>query len=180
METLKKIVRNQYFPAAAVLTAVVLFWTIAMFGGLSLLHNNQPPMATLTWLLFVYGAAVLTPLAGVIAATDLVRRWRRNRQYAQAGTAQADLGEDSSYEDEPMQEAAVADESLHNAPAQDEFAPEEPAKDQPATVEQDEQQPAAESPRQSAPTQPVKYSPAAQHQPAMKQPAQTKQRKTAA
>jgi hypothetical protein len=180
VETLKKIVRNQYFPAAAVLTAVVLFWTIAMFGGLSLLHNNQPPMATLTWLLFVYGAAVLTPLAGVIAATDLVRRWRRNRQYAQAGMAQADLGEDGSYEDEPMQEAAVADESLHNAPAQDEFAPEEPAKDQPATVEQDEQQPAAESPRQSAPTQPVKYSPAAQHQPAMKQPAQTKQRKTAA
>ena len=83
METLKKIVSNQYFPAAAVLTAVVLFWTIAMFGGLSLLHNNQPPMATLTWLLFVYAAAVLTPLAGIIAATDLVRRWRRNRQYAQ-------------------------------------------------------------------------------------------------
>ncbi|MCU1434355.1 MAG: hypothetical protein JWR71_1080 [Pseudarthrobacter sp.] len=185
METLKKIVRNQYFPAAAVLTAVVLFWTIAMFGGLSLLHNNQPPMATLTWLLFVYGAAVLTPLAGVIAATDLVRRWRRNRQYAQDGMAQTDLGEDGNYEDEPMQEAAVADESLNIASAQDEFAPEEPAKDQPAmdqtaTVEQDEQQPAAESPRQSAPTQPVKYSPAAQHQPAKKQPAQTKQRKTAA
>src|SRR6476620_1676442 len=68
VESLKKIVSNQYFPAAAVLTAVVLFWTIAMFGGLSLLHNNQPPMATLTWMLFVYAAAVLTPLAGIIAA----------------------------------------------------------------------------------------------------------------
>ena len=84
METLKKIVKNQYFPAAAVLAAVMLFWVIAMFGGLSLLNNNQPPMATLTWLLFVYAAAVLTPLAGVVAAVNLVRRWQRNRQYAQA------------------------------------------------------------------------------------------------
>lgn len=82
METLKKILRNQYFPAAAVLTAVLLFWVIAMFGGLSLLNNNQPPMATLTWMLFVYAAAVLTPLAGVLAGMDLVRRWRRNRMYA--------------------------------------------------------------------------------------------------
>ena len=79
MEPLKKIVKNEYFPAAAVLAAVVLFWVIAMFGGLSLLNNNQPPMATLTWMLFVYAAAVLTPLAGVLAAVNLVRRWQRNR-----------------------------------------------------------------------------------------------------
>lgn len=175
METLKKIVRNQYFPAAAVLTAVVLFWTIAMFGGLSLLHNNQPPMATLTWLLFVYGAAVLTPLAGVIAATDLVRRWRRNRQYAQA-----DMVQDDGYEYEVAQEVTAADESVHNEPAQDEFTREEPVQSEPASVRQGAQHPAGETPTQSAPTQPVKYSPAAQHQPAMKQPAQTKQRKTAA
>jgi hypothetical protein len=84
METLKKIVKNQYFPAAAVLAAVVLFWIIAMFGGLSLLHNNQPPMATLTWMLFVYGAAVLTPLAGILAAMDLYRRWNLNRNAAPA------------------------------------------------------------------------------------------------
>lgn len=82
METLKKIVTNQYFPAAAVLTAVVLFWAVGLLGGLSLLHNNQPPLTTLTWMLFVYGAAVLTPLAGLLAAADLLRRWRRNREAA--------------------------------------------------------------------------------------------------
>ena len=53
METLKTIVSNQYFPAAAVLTAVVLFWAVGLLGGLSLLHNNQPPLSTLTWMLFV-------------------------------------------------------------------------------------------------------------------------------
>lgn len=87
METLKKVVTNQYFPAGAVLTAVLLFWVVAMLGGLSLLNNNQPPLTTLTWLLFVYAAAVLTPLAGLLAAVDLVRRWRRNRAAAPATTA---------------------------------------------------------------------------------------------
>lgn len=84
METLKKIVTNQYFPAGAVLTAVLLFWIVAMLGGLSLLNNNQPPLTTLTWMLFVYAAAVLTPLAGLFAAVDLVRRCRRNRAAAVA------------------------------------------------------------------------------------------------
>jgi len=114
METLKKIVTNQYFPAAAVLTAVVLFWTIAMFGGLSLLNNNQPPMATLTWMLFVYAAAVLTPLAGVLAGVDLVRRWRRNRMYALAmqdgtvkyGTAENEATRDEALGDEQVREPA--------------------------------------------------------------------------
>ena len=82
METLKKIVTNQYFPAGAVLAAVILFWLVGLLGGLSLLHNNQPPLTTLTWMLFVYTAAVLTPLAGLLAAVDLVRRWRRNRAAA--------------------------------------------------------------------------------------------------
>ncbi|ELT44446.1 hypothetical protein [Arthrobacter nitrophenolicus] len=82
METLKKVLTNQYFPAAAVLTAVILFWAVGLLGGLSLLHNNQPPLTTLTWMLFVYGAAVLTPLAGMLAAADLLRRWRRNRAAA--------------------------------------------------------------------------------------------------
>lgn len=169
METLKKIVSNQYFPAAAVLTVVVLFWTIAMFGGLSLLHNNQPPMATLTWMLFVYGAAVLTPLAGVIAATDLVRRWRRNRQYAQAGQWQA----------EDTQASLVTDEIADHAPVQDAPIQDEPVWDQPRTDEQDVQPPAPEAPRQSAPTQPVQHRPAVR-QPVKKQPGQPKQRKTAA
>jgi len=89
METLKKVVSNQYFPAGAVLTAVLLFWVVAMLGGLSLLNNNQPPLTTLTWMLFVYAAAVLTPLAGVLAAVDLVRRWRRNRAAAPASSTDA-------------------------------------------------------------------------------------------
>ena len=93
METLKKVVTNQYFPAGAVLTAVLLFWIVGMFGGLSLLNNNQPPLTTLTWMLFVYAAAVLTPLAGVLAAVDLLRRWRRNRAAAPApATFQAASG----------------------------------------------------------------------------------------
>lgn len=86
METLKKIVTNQYFPAGSVLTAVVLFWVVGLLGGLSLLNNNQPPLTTLTWLLFVYSAAVLSPVAGLVAGVDLVRRWRRNRATGAAGS----------------------------------------------------------------------------------------------
>lgn len=82
METVKKIVANQYFPAAAVLAAAVLFWLVGSLGGLSLLHNNQPPLATLTWLLFVYASAAVTLFAGLLAAVDLVRRWRSNRAAA--------------------------------------------------------------------------------------------------
>lgn len=80
MKTLKTVVTSEYFPAAAVLSGVVLFWTLGLFGGLSLLSSTQTPLMTITWLLFVYGAAVLSPLAGLLAVTDLIRRWRRNRQ----------------------------------------------------------------------------------------------------
>jgi hypothetical protein len=80
MKTLISVVKNEYFPAATVLFAVVLFWTLGLFGGLSLLSTRQTPVATLTWLLFVYAAAVLSPLAGLLAAMDLIRRWLRNRQ----------------------------------------------------------------------------------------------------
>ncbi|NUS36351.1 MAG: hypothetical protein HOQ04_07805 [Pseudarthrobacter sp.] len=90
METLKKIVASQYFPAGAVLTAVLLFWVVGLLGGLSLLNNSQPPLTTLTWMLFVYSAAVLTPLAGLWAAVDLFRRWRRDRAGAAAPVAQAE------------------------------------------------------------------------------------------
>lgn len=82
MNTLMTVVTNEYFPAAAVLLAVVLFWTVGLFGGLSLLSTSQPPIATLTWLLFVYTAAVLSPLAGLLAVVDLLRRWLRNRRSA--------------------------------------------------------------------------------------------------
>jgi hypothetical protein len=105
MENLKKIVSNQYFPAAAVLTAVVLFWAVGLLGGLSLLHNNQPPLTTLTWMLFVYGAAVLTPLAGALAAVDLLRRWKRNRAAQEAGA----MAEAEAMEEAPAAEAAQAE-----------------------------------------------------------------------
>lgn len=178
METLKKIVRNQYFPAAAVLTAVVLFWTIAMFGGLSLLHNNQPPMATLTWMLFVYGAAVLTPLAGIIAAADLIRRWRRNRLYTQAGMA----GYDTTEYDMAEYDTAP-DELPYGEVAEDEAAETEVAQDVQADVQSTPgapEQAAPAAPTEYAPTQPVQQRPATQPQPARKQQTQPKQRKTAA
>ena len=152
MEPLKKIVKNQYFPAAAVLVAVILFWVIAAFGGLSLLNNNQPPMATLTWMLFVYAAAVLTPLAGVLAAMDLVRRWLRNREAAAA------------YDDEAWVTSGPE-------PAAEVLQPEqEPAAEvQPPAVQQGTDRQAA---KPQAPVQPKSQ--------ALKKPAQAKQRKKAA
>lgn len=80
MKPVMKIIRNQYFPATAVLAAVALFWAAAMLGGLSLLSRSQPPLATLGWLLFVYAAAVLSPLAGLLAVLDLIRRRARERR----------------------------------------------------------------------------------------------------
>jgi MFS superfamily sulfate permease-like transporter len=74
------VVRSEYFPAGAVLVGVVLFWTIGLLGGLSWLSGGQPPLAILTWMIFIYGVVVLSPLAGILAAVDLARRWWRNRQ----------------------------------------------------------------------------------------------------
>ena len=85
--TVKTTVSSEYFPAAAVLAGVVLFWGIGLFGGLSLLSNHQTLLTTLSWLLFVYVAAVLTPLAGLVAVVDLSRRWLRNRASGDAGSA---------------------------------------------------------------------------------------------
>ena len=158
MEPLKKIVKNQYFPAAAVLTAVVLFWVIAMFGGLSLLNNNQPPMATLTWLLFVYAAAVLTPLAGVVAAVNLVRRWQRNRQYVQA-LAEGGLSEafEAAEEVEPAEEAELPEqqEPVAEAPARP-AVPVEPTAEPvsnpaPAPVQRQQNRPASRPLKKPAP-----------------------------
>ncbi|PTT69355.1 hypothetical protein [Arthrobacter sp. HMWF013] len=157
MEPLKKIVKNQYFPAAAVLAAVVLFWVIAAFGGLSLLHNNQPPMATLTWMLFVYAAAVLTPLAGVLAGMSLVRRWLRNRE---AAAAYAD--DEPAYDDD-------AEPALEAAPAA------EVAEDRPEPQTAPKARPAPEA--QPANSQHATLQPKSQ---AIKKPAQSKQRKKAA
>lgn len=82
MKTLKTVLTNEYFPAAAVLSGVILFWTLGLFGGLSLLSRSQAPLTILGWLLFVYAVAVLSPLAGLMAAIDLLRRWRQHRRPA--------------------------------------------------------------------------------------------------
>ena len=87
LRIVKSIVTSEYLPAAAVLAGVALFWGLGLFGGLSLLSDHQTLLTTLTWLLFVYAAAVLTPLAGLVAAMDLSRRWLRNRASGTAGAA---------------------------------------------------------------------------------------------
>jgi hypothetical protein len=143
METLKRIVSNQYFPAAAVLTAVVLFWAVGLLGGLSLLNNSQSPLTTLTWILFVYGAAVLTPLAGAWAAADLLRRWKRNRA-AEAAGVQSETGSRQT----PAAEPEYVAEAAAQPAAQRQTAPQLPVQDQPA-----QQQPAAKKPMQKNPGQ---------------------------
>jgi hypothetical protein len=150
METLKKIVTNQYFPAAAVLTAVILFWAVGLLGGLSLLHNNQPPLTTLTWMLFVYGAAVLTPLAGLLAAADLLRRWRRNRDAAalekmdDAGTLQG-----ASVQAQPAEavfDAEAAEPRQEQQPAPEASFPQQPAEPKPAAKSPAVKAPASQKP----------------------------------
>jgi outer membrane biosynthesis protein TonB len=158
VETLKKIVSNQYFPAAAVLTAVVLFWAVGLLGGLSLLNNNQPPLTTLTWMLFVYLAAVLTPLAGVLAAVDLLRRWKRNRAADAAGAyeaagvmeaeaAGADFNVSAETVTEPVQQQPVAEQPIQQK-AEQPAPQQQPARHQPA-----EQKRAQQKPKQQKPIQ---------------------------
>ncbi|MCB5281699.1 MULTISPECIES: hypothetical protein [Micrococcaceae] len=88
MSIAKNAVTSEYFPAAAVLAGVAVFWILGLCGGLSLLSDHQTPLTTLSWLLFVYVAAVLTPLAGLLAALDLSRRWLRHRASGVAGNAE--------------------------------------------------------------------------------------------
>jgi hypothetical protein len=165
METLKKIVRNQYFPAAAVLIAVLLFWAIGLVGGLSMLNDDNPPIATLTWMLFVYMAAVLTPLAGVMAAVDLVRRWRRNRQYEQAHLASGKAAQEAPVQDNTVQDRTVQDNAVQDNPAQVEAVQEEPVQEEPAQVEAVQAKPAQAKPAQAKP---------ALNRPAQAKPGQTK------
>ncbi|WP_285314231.1 hypothetical protein [Pseudarthrobacter sp. fls2-241-R2A-168] len=166
MENLKKIVTNQYFPAAAVLTAVVLFWATGLLGGLSLLNNNQPPLTTLTWMLFVYLAAVLTPLAGVVAAVDLLRRWKRNRAAVAAGAYEAaeameaeavDVAYEAAAEavTEPVQQQPVPQHvAPQQQPAQQQPAQQHPARLQaPAQKRTVQQQPSHQTPKQQKPSQ---------------------------
>lgn len=160
METLKKIVSNQYFPAAAVLTAVVLFWAIGLLGGLSLLNNNQPPLTTLTWMLFVYLAAVLTPLAGVVAAVDLLRRWKRNRAADAAGT----------YEAAGVMEAEAAGDEFHVSAE----SVTEPVQQQPVAEQPLQQQPEPPAPQQQPARQQAVPQQAVQPKPKQQKPVQKK------
>jgi hypothetical protein len=78
-------------------------------------------------MLFVYVAAVLTPLAGILAAVDLVRRWKRNRAAEAAAGA---YGETWAAEAEFIAEEADMPEP---ALIQERPAPQErPAQQQPA------------------------------------------------
>ncbi|APX04220.1 hypothetical protein [Arthrobacter sp. QXT-31] len=81
MNTLRRVIRNDHFPSAAALGGVVLFWSVGMFGGLSLLSKSHPPLETLAWLLFTYAFVVLSAAAGLWAVGDLwrrlSRRWKR-------------------------------------------------------------------------------------------------------
>ena len=81
MNTLRKVIRNDYFPSAAALGGVVLFWSVGMFGGLSLLSKSHPPLETLAWLLFTYAFVVLSAASGLwavcVRCRRLSRRWKR-------------------------------------------------------------------------------------------------------
>jgi hypothetical protein len=170
METLKKIVRNQYFPAAAVLIAVLLFWAIGLVGGLSMLNDDNPPIATLTWMLFVYMAAVLTPLAGVMAAVDLVRRWRRNRRHEQAWLPHGEAAQDAPVQDSSVQGDVVRDNHVTDNPVTDNPAQVEAVQEEPVQEAPVQEKPALNRPGQSkpAPNKP------AQSKPALNRPAQSR------
>ena len=96
MKTLMAVVRNEYFPAAAVLAFVVLFWTAGLFGGLSLLSTSEPPIATLFWLLFVYAVAVL-------------RRWPGCSQQLTCPQMVAEPPRGEDRDGEPAQHATTSD-----------------------------------------------------------------------
>ncbi|MGN7251965.1 MULTISPECIES: hypothetical protein [unclassified Arthrobacter] len=79
MKSLREVIRSEFFPSAAALTLVVLFWLVGLLGGLSLLSRSRPPLDTLSWLLFVYASVVLSSAVGLWAAIDLLRRLSRRR-----------------------------------------------------------------------------------------------------
>jgi hypothetical protein len=129
-------------------------------------------MATLTWMLFVYAAAVLTPLAGVLAAVNLVRRWQRNRQYAQA-VAEAGVPSEAGMPSEvavPEEVASTDEPGTAVEPAATALEPgvESVAEPEPASLQHEQTRPSPLS-------RPVPKQPAARHQPAQNQPAQNRQ-----
>ncbi|MGW9414706.1 hypothetical protein [Arthrobacter cupressi] len=76
MEKLKNVVRSEYFPAGVVLGGVLLFWTVGLLGGLSWLSGGQSPLTVLSWMIFIYAAVVLSPVAVALSVMDISRRYR--------------------------------------------------------------------------------------------------------
>ena len=79
MQRLQRLMRHDYFPAIAALVLAAAFWVAGLCGGFALLRTARTPVLTLTWMLFVYALAVLSPLATLLAALDLAGRLLRNR-----------------------------------------------------------------------------------------------------
>ncbi|WP_426299796.1 hypothetical protein [Arthrobacter sp. R-11] len=76
MEKLMRVVRSEYFPAGVVLGGVLLFWTVGLLGGLSWLSGGQSPLTVLSWMIFIYAAVVLSPVAVALSVMDISRRYR--------------------------------------------------------------------------------------------------------
>jgi len=106
-------------------------------------------------MLFVYMAAVLTPIAGLMAAVDLYRRWRRNRAAAESAAA----------ETSPAAPTASTEAILVGSQRAEAHVPAE------AAGTRSQQPPLSEQPAQQQP---------AQQKPAPKKPIQKKQGKKAA
>ncbi len=71
-----RVVRSEYFPAGVVLGGVLLFWTVGLLGGLSWLSGGQSPLTVLSWMIFIYAAVVLSPVAVAFSVMDISRRYR--------------------------------------------------------------------------------------------------------
>jgi hypothetical protein len=76
---LTTVLRHEYFPAVSILLVVVLFWTLALFGGLTLLHTPHSALVTLGWLYLMLFLIVASAVAGFFAVTDIARRLGRRR-----------------------------------------------------------------------------------------------------
>ncbi|MCZ2402202.1 hypothetical protein IV498_03150 [Paenarthrobacter sp. Z7-10] len=76
---LKTVLRHEYFPAVSILVVVALFWTLALFGGLTLLHTPHSALVTLGWLYLMLFLIVASAAAGFFAVTDIARRLHRRR-----------------------------------------------------------------------------------------------------
>lgn len=68
------------WPSIGALTAVAVFWTVGLLGGLSVLHNGRSPMMTLISLYLMLALVAFSIIVGILAATDLGRRLAQQRR----------------------------------------------------------------------------------------------------